>query len=68
MCYLSLCIVNLGEAILDSEVVYPKFHKFWLHVIGHFKTLSEVCSRIELLEVRDDMLVHGLVKRCGIRG
>ena len=42
--------------------------QFQLRVIGHCKVLSEDCSRIELLEARDYLLVHGMEKRCRIGG
>ena len=67
VCHLSQCINNYGEAIQKSEVVFPKLPKFKLRVIGYIKTLSEECSRIELFEVRDELLVHGLERRCRIR-
>ena len=52
----------------DSEVVFQKFPKFLLRVIGHLETLLEECSPMELFLARDDLLVHGLEKRCRIRG
>ena len=49
-------------------MVFLKFLLFLLCVIGHLKALSEGCSHIELFEVRDDLWVHGLEKRCCIMG
>ena len=48
-------------------MVFLKFRKFNLRFIGHFKSLSEECSRIKFFEARDDLLVHGLEKLREVR-
>ena len=39
-----------------------------MRAIGHFKTLSEESSRIELLKIRDYLFIHGVEKSCRIKG
>ena len=66
--HLNSCIVNYGEAIQDSVVVFHKFPNKWLRFIGHLEILSEFSLVWRFLKLEMTCLSMGWRRGDVLRG